>query len=562
MGWLFPKRCFTLMLRFEKMEKRILVVDDEESIRQVARDFLESQGFQVEVAEDGLVGLQKIKEGHYDLLLSDIKMPKMDGLELVRRAQQSHPHLISILMTGYASLDSARVALQEGVYDYILKPFHLVELLQAAQKAFDRQRLIGENIRLKELAGLIEVSETINTTFRKRDLYQLVLKTALTRTGATRGSIMIYNERRGGLEIVASEGLPEHIVRTTLVKPGESIAGLVFQKGEPVIVSDISKNPGFAPLGRGYRDKSFISIPLQPDEELASLPLRAPRRILGVLNLSHKASEKKFTAPELEGLRILACQAAVSIENSFLFYDLEEAYLSAIQSLALLQEARDPYTSGHSQRVTQISLLIAKALNFDQKDIELLQQATMLHDIGKIGIPESILNKPGDLTPTELQIIHQHPIIGENVLKPVKFLEEVRPIIRHHHEREDGGGYPDGLPGKELSPSTKVLVVADTFDAMNSDRPNRRALSLAQIEEEFRKHRGTQFDIQVVDAFLKTLQTSSEKLPTKGKAQKPPDFLRGTPWARTYGAGQSAKTLPSENEDNIELEPEKKAATK
>ena len=542
------------------MEKRILVVDDEESIRQVARNFLESQGFQVEEAEDGLAGLKKIQESHYDLLLSDIKMPKIDGLELVRRAQQTNPHLISILMTGYASLDSARVALQEGVYDYILKPFHLVELLQAAQKAFDRQRLIGENIRLKELAGLIEVSETLNTTLRKRDLYQLVLKTALSRTGATRGSIMIYNEKRGGLEIVASEGLPKHIVRTTLMKPGEGIAGLVFQKGEPVIVSDIKKDPSFAPLGRGYRDKSFISIPLQPDEELASLPLRAPRRILGVLNLSHKATEKKFTAPELEGLRILACQAAVSIENSFLFYDLEEAYLSAMRSLALLQEARDPYTSGHSQRVTQISLVIANALNLDQKDIEVLQQAAMLHDIGKIGIPESILNKPGDLTPAELEIIHQHPIIGENVLKPVKFLEEVRPVIRHHHEREDGGGYPDGLSGEKLCPLTRILIVADTFDAMNSDRPNRRALSLTQIEQEFLHNRGTQFNLQVVDAFLKILQTSPEQLLTGGEEQKSPDFLRKTPWARTHGAGQPPKPVEIEHEDDSEPQLEKKTS--
>ena len=494
------------------MEKSILVVDDEESIRQIARDFLGNEGFEVDLAEDGPTALEKIKQGRYDLVLSDIKMPQMDGLELIHRVRKANPHLITILMTGFGSLETAQAALKEGAYDYILKPFHLVELRQAVERAFDRQRLIEENIRLKELAGLIEVSETLNTTLQKRDLYQLVLSTAIARTGATRGSIMIYNEKRKGLEIAASEGIPEEIIRTTLVKPGQGIAGLVFQKGEPVIVSDINKDSTLAPLGRGYRDKSFISIPLKPDEELASLPLRAPRRILGVLNLSHKASEKKFTPSELEGLRILACQAAVSIENSFLLYDLEEAYLSAIRSLALLQEARDPYTSGHSQRVTHISEVIATAMGLSQKDREVLQQAAMLHDIGKIGIPESILNKPDRLTAEEVEIIHQHPVIGENVLKPVKFLVEVRPIVRHHHEREDGTGYPDGLPGDQLTLQVKILTVADAFDAMNSDRPHRRALSLDQIKREFRQSQRTHFDPHVVDALLQILHKHPEKL--------------------------------------------------
>jgi putative nucleotidyltransferase with HDIG domain len=492
------------------MEKSILVVDDEESIRQIAKDFLGSEGFEVDVAEDGSTALEKIKTGRYDLVLSDIKMPEMDGLELINQVHKVDPHLITILMTGFGSLESAQVALKEGAYDYILKPFHLVELRQAVERAFDRRQLQEENIRLKELAGLIEVSETLNTTLHKRDVYQLVLSTALSRTGATRGSIMIYNEKRNGLEIVASEGIPAEIVQTTLVKPGEGIAGLVFQKGEPVIVSDINKDPTFAPLGHGYRDKSFISIPLKPDEELASLPLRAPRRILGVLNLSHKASEKKFTPSELEGLRILACQAAVSIENSFLLYDLEEAYLSAIRSLALLQEARDPYTSGHSQRVTRISEVVAEAMGLSRKEIDVLQQAAMLHDIGKIGIPESILNKPDKLTPTELEIIHQHPVIGDNVLKPVKFLAEVRPIVRHHHEREDGTGYPDGLPGSQLPVLVKILTLADAFDAMNSNRPHRKTLSVDEIGRNLCQNQGTQFDAQVVDVFLDILKTTPE----------------------------------------------------
>jgi putative nucleotidyltransferase with HDIG domain len=506
------------------MKKRILVADDEISIRQVAKEFLESEGYTVDVAEDGSVALEKIKREQYDLLLSDIKMPKMDGLELIRRAHQVNPHLIAILMTAYGSLETAQIALQEGVYDYILKPFQLVILGKAVEKAIDRRALIEENIRLKELAGLIEISETINVTLRKQDLYELILKTALSQTGATRGSLMIYNEKRKGLEIVASVGLAEKVVGTTLVKPGQGIAGLVFQKGQPVIVSDITKEPEFASLGRGYPNKSFICMPLKTDEELASLPLRGPRKILGVLNLSHRAAEKKFALSELEGLRILACQAAVSIENSFLLYDLEEAYLSAIQSLALLQEARDPYTSGHSQRVSKISVVIAGALGLDLKDIELLQHAAILHDIGKIAIPEGILNKPGKLSSQERKIIQQHPIIGDKVLKPVKFLKAVRQLVRQHHEREDGHGYPDGLHGKDLSPQVKVISVADAYDAMQSDRPHRDALQHSQIIRELRQNRGKQFDFRVVDALLEILTQQPELLQRKRASSGPSEL--------------------------------------
>ncbi len=515
-----------LFFRTGKMKRRILVVDDEECIRRIAQDFLTSEGLEVDVADDGPPALKQIQKHHYDLVLSDIKMPQMDGLELIRRVHQVDPHLITIIMTGFGSMETVQVALKEGAYDYILKPFQLAELQQAVERAFERQQLMEENIRLKELAGLIEINETISATLRKRDLYQLLLKTALDRTDATRGSIMIYNEQKKGLEIVAAEGLEEEIVQTTLVKPGQGIAGIVFQKGKPVVVSDITKDPKFGPLRRGYQDKAFISMPLERDEELISLPLNASRRVIGVLNLSHRTSGKKFTLSELEELRVLACQAAVSIDNMFLFYDLEEAYLSAIQSLALLQEARDSYTSGHSQRVTQISVVIAKTLGISQKEIELLQHAGMLHDIGKIGIPEGILNKPGKLTLAERKIIQQHPVIGEKVLKPVKFLAEVRPIVRHHHEREDGTGYPDGMNGKELSPLIKIISVADAFDAMDSSRPHRRALSRSQIKQELRQNSGRQFDAQVVDVFLKILKSKSEKLLKKQTGQDLPD-IRG-----------------------------------
>ncbi len=183
---------------------------------------------------------------------------------------------------------------------------------------------------------------------------------------------------------------------------------------------------------------------------------------------------------------------------------IRAAFLSAITALAYALEAKDVYTSGHSQRVAEISVAIAVELGLPEHGIERIRQAGLIHDIGKIGVKESVLNKPGKLTDEEFKHIKYHSEVGQRILTPIVEDEEILKMVRHHHERYDGGGYPDGLSGEQIPLGARILAVADTYDAMTSQRPYREAMSIKTTCAEIERGKGTQFDPVVADAFLKT----------------------------------------------------------
>jgi putative nucleotidyltransferase with HDIG domain len=185
-----------------------------------------------------------------------------------------------------------------------------------------------------------------------------------------------------------------------------------------------------------------------------------------------------------------------------------ETYVNTIRSLVKAVDEKDHYTRYHSENVTKYAVAIAEELGLSQKEVQKIQRASQLHDIGKIGIPQRILNKPGSLTDEEWVEIRLHPSKGANILEPLKFLEGIIGIVKHHHERYDGGGYPDGLKGKQISLSARILAVADSYDAMLSERPYRKAMSKDKARNELKKESGKQFDPHVVEVFLKLLEVS------------------------------------------------------
>jgi len=189
-----------------------------------------------------------------------------------------------------------------------------------------------------------------------------------------------------------------------------------------------------------------------------------------------------------------------------LYIQTKSQYVETVDALMLAMEARDKYTEGHSKRVAEISACIAKELRYSQLKIEQLNMAALLHDVGKIGIDDHILNKPGKLTVEEFDTIKTHPQIGYNILKDIKNLESILPIVRNHHERYDGNGYPDGKNADELSLDVFIIQLADSIDAMSTDRPYRKALHPDVVIEEVKKHSGTQFHPKVVEAYFKMLE--------------------------------------------------------
>ena len=208
---------------------------------------------------------------------------------------------------------------------------------------------------------------------------------------------------------------------------------------------------------------------------LLCAPLLLHDKLLGVIAISNKITNEPFNDDELNLINNIALQTAVAIENSRLNQDAERTYLETISALALAVEAKDLYSRGHLDRVADYVIRIAKKLNLSEEEMMTLHDAARLHDIGKIGIYDDVLRKPGKLTPEERNMMTKHTEIGESIIKPIRSLRPLCDIIRHHHEFLDGSGYPDGLKGDQISLLTRILTVADIYDALTTDRPYRKA---------------------------------------------------------------------------------------
>ena len=242
-----------------------------------------------------------------------------------------------------------------------------------------------------------------------------------------------------------------------------------------------------------------------PDEILSFMivPLVIRDKVFGVLTASIKKGEKRFGENDLYYLSFMGHNAGFAIENLALYENIYENLFATLYAFVNTIEARDPYTRQHSNRVTSISIVIGKELGCTSEELDILNVAGHLHDIGKIGIRDDILLKPGRLTPEEFEKIKEHPVIGANIVKQLGQWDREMEVIRCHHERFDGEGYPDGLKGEEIPFLGRILAVADVYDAVASDRAYRKKMEEKKILKIINEGAGTQFDVTVVKAFLK-----------------------------------------------------------
>jgi putative nucleotidyltransferase with HDIG domain len=329
---------------------KILVVDDEEAIREVISTLLEAQGFQCTTCHNGKVGLESFRRDSFDLVLSDIVMPEMDGLKLLGELRLDDPDVPVIMVTAMHDISIALEAIRAGAYDYILKPFEKDQLYLSVRRALEHRNLVLEN-----------------RTYQS-DLEQLVAE------------------------------------RT-----------------------------------------QQLSIALQ---------------------------------------------------------DLEQSYDYTLEALGGALDAKDAETEGHCQRVTAFTITIARAMGVEKGLLRHIARGAFLHDIGKMGVPDSILTKPGPLTAEEREIMRRHCDIGFAVLERIPFLKEAAEIVLSHQECYDGSGYPRGLKGEQIPLGARIFAVADTLDAMISDRPYRKALPISAAREEILRFSGKQFDPRVVEVFM------------------------------------------------------------
>lgn len=474
----------------------ILIADDEEDITLVLGDILEEQGYRVKSASDGQDAWEKAKKEHFDAIITDLKMPRMGGLELLRRVKGANIPSVVIIMTGFATVETAIEALKLGAYDYILKPFKVNELLKVVDRAMEKIRLEAENLQLKEQISLLRLSEAVASSLSLNEVLSIVVEAALKEVNAD------------GVELLfRPPGSNEFSRRLSLGKDGEipPILG-----SAEFLESCIGKEPHLQMSGSELDKVLDARSPLGV-KTLLSVPLRRGGKILGVLNAYSRETKKAFLPREEKALIVLGDRAATSLENALLYADMQNTFKETMQGLALALETKDAYTRGHSECVTRLCDATAIQMNLDPAFKAVLHQAAVLHDIGKIGISSAILNKPGGLSPEEYNVIKSHPGMGKRILEPISFLKDVVPIVYHHHERWDGSGYPEGFMETEIPLGARVMAVADAYDAMTSDRAYRKGLPHAVAARELQRCAGSQFDPECVENFLEAHDPHSFK---------------------------------------------------
>ena len=335
--------------------------------------------------------------------------------------------------------------------------------------------------QVSHLEALYQLGRILNSSLSLDEILPTALTQTLDLLQAKTASVMLLDEKGEELRIRLAHGLSPEIVESTTVKLGERVSGRVAATGEPVLI-------------KGQEGDDM-------DSSLC-VPLLANQQVLGVLNIRTKTDGSDFTHQDLELAGQLANIAAAAIENASLHDELQALFLSTVSAMANSIDARDPYTKGHSERVTSYAVMIAEELKLSADELERLRYAGLLHDIGKIRIRDHILHKPGRLTDAEFREMKKHPEYGVEIMQPVKAFHTILPAMLHHHERYDGRGYPHGLAGEGIPLSARILCVADCFDAMTSDRPYRKGMPVADAVSELAKNKDTQFDPLLVDIFL------------------------------------------------------------
>ncbi len=480
----------------------ILIVDDEEHIRRLCTEILKRKSYQTVAVASAKAALEMVRSQPFDLLLTDISMPGMDGLELLRTIKESQKEIAAVIMTGYGTIDNAVQSLRLGAQGFVIKPFSQQELIQSVEDALEKHRLFRENMRLKLLVPLFEVGKSLLSDLHLTSLLETFARVVLKETRSDAAAVMLVDDRTDGFLPESFVVPPDGFSMEAGRRIREAVGQWALDKKIPLILVEQNSLPNEM---KTLLDQCGLS-------SLVAMPFMSKDRVIGVLILCKRTGKASYNQSDLELTSILSGQATIAIQNAKLFEvvetknrELEDFYFETVSALAHAIEVKDVYTGGHGDRLVDLAIAIAERLQVPPEERIWLKYAAALHDIGKIGVKESILTKPGKLTFEEYEEMKTHPAKGAEILKEVKFLAPVVPIVYHHQERYDGKGYPAGLAGEAIPIGSRIVAVLDAFDAMTTNRPYRKGLPMEVALGELRRHSGVQFDPEVVDAFLQVV---------------------------------------------------------
>lgn len=501
----------------------VLIVDDEPAVREVIADMLEYEGYACLAEPDGDDVLSILTRQSVDLVIADINLggTGRSGMELIE-VVRSHDETIPVMIiTGYPSIDRAVDAIKRGALEFLVKPFERETLLAQVARALEERRLRRENARLRsevdkaavierlnrqlqdrvgELSRLYEIADGFNQLMDGDDIFPAIAQLAARVTAARRATVLVLDPEQSILRLRSEHG---------------------FQPGE-----DDETPPSF-PLDEGIcaqalRDRQAITatqpvapcdlrLNRTPQETQAptawlALPLVVGGEVIGVVALTDKTGGAAFTSLDQHLMQTLVEKAGIKLENQALYEGIYSNLVDTLDALITTIEAKDPYTHDHSHRVTDYAVELARLMGLGPEQLEMLHFAGRLHDIGKIGVRDGILLKPAKLTDEEFIEIRRHPEIGERIVASLGLAEEEREIIRHHHERWDGMGYPDGLAGEAIPLLARVVAVTDAFDAMTSTRSYRQSMNLEDVLLEMERCSGQQFDPEIARLWVDALR--------------------------------------------------------
>ena len=503
----------------------ILLVDDDDVILDISSEYFQLKGYRVITARNGMEALAIMKKETVDCCVTDINMPHMDGMELAEKIRKIDNTIPVIIMTGFPSLKNSIKTLQNGVVDFLIKPVHFDELELSIQRVFRQRKLFIENIlykkeaeskaklekvnrelhlKINELNILNRIMSDLAETSTGRDVFKRVTEMTIALTSATETRFYIINEAlKHPFEVTAAFEQPADHHKAAesqtlsdskrISDKNEQYSDLdsfllnIAADGMPLLIAD-SRATSQLPAGTG----SFMAVPLCIQD-----------KVFGLLTAAIKNDNKSFNSKDLYYITFMLKRAAYVIENLALYENIYENLLSTFYALVNALEARDFYTLQHSIRVAALAVVLGKEMNLTSEELDILNVAGRLHDIGKIGVRDDILLKKGTLTSEEVLEIEKHPLTGANIIGQLGLWEREQIIIKHHHERFDGKGYPDGLQCDDIPLLARIMAVADACDAMASDRVYHKGLSYDGVLERIDGEAGTQFDPDVVNVFKK-----------------------------------------------------------
>lgn len=431
-------------------------------------------------------------------------------------------------LTGYARIVIFWI-IASGIFGFMLirKPIKallamIYEAKKAAEGNLDIKLNDGHRAELKDLAVAFnrltndlerKISELEYSRSLTRELFQKIghaitssqkLDALLSLIGQSirkvlRGEssfISLYEDTPRKLKLKSYSGTQKNLTIGMNLPDNKGVLGFVIKNKKPMIIKKAGEEEKFISAGEEIvKYTTILSVPIIDKEQ-----------VVGVLGVTDLQDTQKIDTDDLFLMENIAQQIATSVDNFNLNKDIEETYYQTLLMLAKVVEAKDSYSAGHLERVSNYVSKIADKLRLDAESKKILTGGAILHDLGKVGIRDDVLKKESKFTKDEYEIMKQHSVIGENILKPLRSMSKLADLVRHHHELYDGSGYPDGLAGDDIPLSSRILTIADIYDALTTDRPYRKAMPVEEAIKTLRSYAGTRLDPKLVEVFISTLK--------------------------------------------------------